>query len=829
MPAYGPRVCALILALAPLPPRAAPADDETVYVDGKKSQRLAFQGQAWGAGADWIEGSGAERKVFTFDRLGEGDFSIRMRLALPEAKGSDPKGTGVSAQFGENILCFDAAGKLVTGTGPWFGGKTNNLAEAAKLILAKRPFELAVKRTGGKLVISIDKQPLFAGDVGNGAVGKVGFLPERGSLRVYTFSIKGSLAGPDPAAETKLSELQPQIDAAINRGVAYLLSTQLRDGSWGSFQPMYYGGQTALSVYTLMKCGISPQHPAIQRGLAFLDTVTPYETYTASTMILAYEATHDPERKPRIHSIASALLSWMQTQVGRYSYPGEHRGDHFGKNPGAADLSNTQFAALGLWAATRAGFEVPTDRWVLIAEGTLECQERPGETDVPLEGGRTGSTRAYVGGFTYRAKEGTPTGSMTCAGASILKIAQVCAGAKLPRSVSKAIDNGVEAALGWLKTNYNVTANPRKGDWVKYYLYGLERACALTATDTLAGHNWYVEGSKYLVEKQGQRGDWWDAYSEPDTCFALLFLRRATAAVMTGGVGPAAADLRASSEPADAVWFRATGSSTITLWISGFGEGAAKARTEPAADGTPGGIRVKSVEWLVNNQVVQTVAGNPNKTWSGERYAASYAFSKAGNYRVSAKVTVVAPDAPAGAVEPTIVLFAKGFAMDTGPVLEPWLLEAARLRQRNVLVGKDFVVTTSSQLSAGEGHDKATDGLECTRWLCDPKDASPTIAVELKQPLKADTVILAPCCMKDESRGIFDRIREVEVRVNKDKQPIVATLPEDEFQSILVPLGKLTSVKQLEVRVTKRDRVGANSGSTGFSEVGLELRSKETK
>ena len=269
------------------------------------------------------------------------------------------------------------------------------------------------------------------------------------------------------------------------------------------------------------------------------------------------------------------------------------------------------------------------------------------------------------------------------------------------------------------------------------------------------------------------------------------------------------------------------GGSTITLWISGFGEGAAKARTEPAADGTPGGIRVKSVEWLVNNQVVQTVAGNPNKTWSGEALRGELRVLEGGQLSREREGDGRRPRRPAGAVEPTIVLFAKGFAMDTGPVLEPWLLEAARLRQRNVLVGKDFVVTTSSQLSAGEGHDKATDGLECTRWLCDPKDASPTIAVELKQPLKADTVILAPCCMKDESRGIFDRIREVEVRVNKDKQPIVATLPEDEFQSILVPLGKLTSVKQLEVRVTKRDRVGANSGSTGFSEVGLELRSRK--
>jgi hypothetical protein len=100
--------------------------------------------------------------------------------------------------------------------------------------------------------------------------------------------------------------------------------------------------------------------------------------------------------------------------------------------------------------------------------------------------------------------------------------------------------------------------------------------------------------------------------------------------------------------------------------------------------------------------------------------------------------------------------------------------------------------------------------------------------VDLKQPVKADTVILSPCCVNDESRGSFDRIREVEVRINKDKQPIVATMPEDEFRSILVPLGKLASIARLEVRVTKRDRAGANSGATGFSEVGLEIRAKET-
>src|SRR5260221_5229804 len=61
------------------------------------------------------------------------------------------------------------------------------------------------------------------------------------------------------------------------------------------------------------------------------------------------------------------------------------------------------------------------------------------------------------------------------------------------------------------------------------YLWAVERWCGLTGRKKLGAHDWYREGAEYLLEEQGIHGDWNDNIE--DTCFALLFLRRAT---MTG-------------------------------------------------------------------------------------------------------------------------------------------------------------------------------------------------------------------------------------------------------------------------------------------------------
>ena len=85
-------------------------------------------------------------------------------------------------------------------------------------------------------------------------------------------------------------KLKPQIDKAIAAGVESLLDAQIRDGSWGVHGDQV-GGQTGLCAYALLKSGVSPDHPSLQRAFAFLDGVTPDKTYAIGCMLLAYGAT----------------------------------------------------------------------------------------------------------------------------------------------------------------------------------------------------------------------------------------------------------------------------------------------------------------------------------------------------------------------------------------------------------------------------------------------------------------------------------------------------------------------------------------------------------
>lgn len=61
---------------------------------------------------------------------------------------------------------------------------------------------------------------------------------------------------------------------------------------------------------------------------------------------------------------------------------------------------------------------------------------------------------------------------------------------------------------------------------VYYYLYSLERAGTLFGTEVMGRYVWYPEGARFLLENQGPDGSWGTRTSH--TCFAILFLRRAT-------------------------------------------------------------------------------------------------------------------------------------------------------------------------------------------------------------------------------------------------------------------------------------------------------------
>jgi hypothetical protein len=69
-----------------------------------------------------------------------------------------------------------------------------------------------------------------------------------------------------------------------------------------------------------------------------------------------------------------------------------------------------------------------------------------------------------------------------------------------------------------------------------YFLYGLERVGVLAGTEFLGEHEWYPVGARYLLREQKGDGSWASVKSPPnghpadymDTCYAILFLRRAT-------------------------------------------------------------------------------------------------------------------------------------------------------------------------------------------------------------------------------------------------------------------------------------------------------------
>jgi hypothetical protein len=68
------------------------------------------------------------------------------------------------------------------------------------------------------------------------------------------------------------------------------------------------------------------------------------------------------------------------------------------------------------------------------------------------------------------------------------------------------------------------------GDY--YFLWSLERVAVVYGLRTIGGQDWYAWGSEVIVGHQRPDGSWGDSFAGPvDTCFALLFLKRANVAV----------------------------------------------------------------------------------------------------------------------------------------------------------------------------------------------------------------------------------------------------------------------------------------------------------
>ncbi len=127
-----------------------------------------------------------------------------------------------------------------------------------------------------------------------------------------------------------------------------------------------------------------------------------------------------------------------------------------------------------------------------------------------------------------------PTLSMTTAGLAMLVIAKsVLEGDRVyDKLYARRVNQAIRDAAAWIAHNFSVVARHQY-----YYLYGLERAGILSGCHYFGEVDWYVEAGNWILDQQRPDGSWVDgrgagAAGAPiditTTCFALLFLKRAT-------------------------------------------------------------------------------------------------------------------------------------------------------------------------------------------------------------------------------------------------------------------------------------------------------------
>jgi hypothetical protein len=351
---------------------------------------------------------------------------------------------------------------------------------------------------------------------------------------------------------------QVKVDAAIARGVEFLRTAPL---------PAAAAKKDAgeLLLLTLLHAGVTESDPLFKKLLAAMLEDPLERTYNVSLQAMVLEELDRAKYQARLQQCAQFLVD-NQCKNGQWSYGtpsmfvdalpvptdapkpvttgGGARDFSAPKDkpkvvrrlpvkkmrdgPPTGDNSNAQYAALGLRACHDGGIDLP--RTVVLAAKDWWIKSQ-GPEEAPNSG--------YEGvrGWGYHkpgAKDdddddkNNMLGSMTAGGVGSMVICDYLLGLDWKKNLQ------ARAGLNWLASHFMVNDNPGGKPWRQYYfLYGMERAGVLSATEKFGGHAWYPLGARYLIDAQQPNGAWkidQQTKTNPvwDTCFAILFLKRAT-------------------------------------------------------------------------------------------------------------------------------------------------------------------------------------------------------------------------------------------------------------------------------------------------------------
>ncbi len=323
----------------------------------------------------------------------------------------------------------------------------------------------------------------------------------------------GTIPKPKPAfatvgAENKPAkhEITPELAKAIERGLAYLASTQNDDGSFGRGRYGRHVGIAALGALAFMADGNLPGRgrygEQVARALEYVlanksesgllaaeSTTGPMYGHGFATLFLGEVYGMNPNDTRVRDTLVRAIDLILNSQ-------NDEGGWRYNPVPYDADVSVTICEVMALRSARNAGIKIPKDTIDRAVRYVRDCQNADG-------------------GFRYMRQPGTSALPRTAAGVASLFYAGIYE------------DDSIERGLAYLVNNTATTGGIGPQSQAHYY-YGQYYT---TQAMYLAGGEWWEQwwsrAREELLEFQSDDGSWIDhqAGESYATAMALIVLQ----------------------------------------------------------------------------------------------------------------------------------------------------------------------------------------------------------------------------------------------------------------------------------------------------------------
>jgi squalene-hopene/tetraprenyl-beta-curcumene cyclase len=319
------------------------------------------------------------------------------------------------------------------------------------------------------------------------------------------------------AADADTAKLHQQ---AVDKGINYLVTKG--QAAEGSFSSQTGAGVTAICTTALLRNGRSASDPAVAKSLKYLEGLvqkdggiyaegSSHKNYETCLALVCFKEANKNGRYDKTIRDADKFIKELQWDEGEghdkssFNYGGAGYG-----RKGRPDLSNTSTLMDALVAAGNGPDDPAVQRALIFVSRAqnLESEHNATPFAAKINDGGFYYTPAN-GGESFATQAGDPPGALRSYGSMSY------AGLKsMIYAGLKKDDPRVKAAVGWLRKNYTLNANPGLGDQGLYYYYHtMAKTLSALGEKTFEDndgnkHDWRAELVAALSERQNADGSW---------------------------------------------------------------------------------------------------------------------------------------------------------------------------------------------------------------------------------------------------------------------------------------------------------------------------------